>query len=298
MGQKVSIIIRTYNEEYFLDEVLRKVHSQLKDDLDLEVIIVDSGSTDRTLVIAKSHDCKIVKIDKTIFSFGLSLNVGCDAATGDYLVFLSGHCVPVDDFWLISLVQPLIEGKSIYTYGRQCGGKKTKFSENLLFEKFYPKHSLIPQEGYFCNNANAALQKSIWKKYRFDESLTGLEDMHLAKRLFQGGASIGYVAEASVFHFHDETWRTVLRRYEREAIALREIMPEIHITFRDFLRYWISGVLLDSGVALQQNILLEKWDEIILFRFMQFWGSYRGNHDHRQLSRQMKEFYFYPSTQS
>jgi hypothetical protein len=86
----------------------------------------------------------------------------------------------------------------------------------------------------------------------------------------------------------------VKRRYEREAIALQEIMPEVHINFGDFLRYFISAVLLDAGSALQQKNLSSKLGEIFMFRLMQFWGSYRGNHEHRKISAQMKEMYFYP----
>ncbi|MFM6350424.1 MAG: glycosyltransferase family 2 protein, partial [Dolichospermum sp.] len=166
--------------------------------------------------------------------------------------------------------------------------------ENQLFDKFFPKDSQIPQKSFFCNNANSAILKSVWKKYKFDESLTGLEDMYLGKQVVAAGGLIGYVAEAPVYHYHDESWSVVKRRYEREAIALQEIMPEVQINLGDFLRYFISAVLLDAGSALQQKKLSSKLGEIFMFRLMQFWGSYRGNHEHRKISAQMKEMYFYP----
>ena len=70
------------------------------------------------------------------------------------------------------------------------------------------------------------LSKSVWEKHKFDENLTGCEDMELAKRLCADGGKIGYVAEASVFHIHDETWRQVKTRYEREAVALQKLCPK------------------------------------------------------------------------
>lgn len=294
MSLLASIIIRTYNEQRYLEELLQAIYSQYVDDLNYEIIIVDSGSTDKTLEIADNLACRIVHIKKSEFSFGRSLNIGCAAAEGDYLVFISGHCVPTDRFWLKNLVTPLISGDVVLSYGRQIGGETTKFSEHLLFEKFYPNISQIPQNGYFCNNANLALLKNIWKLYPFNESLTGLEDMYLSKHLVAERMPIGYVASAAVYHHHDEPWHVVKRRYEREAIALQEIMPEVHISFRDFLRYFLSGVLLDSVNALQKKIFFQKTGEIFIFRLMQFWGSYCGNHEHRQLSNRMKEIYFYP----
>lgn len=290
----VSIVIRTYNEQKYLPELLNAISRQLTDDISVEILIVDSGSTDDTLDIAKSFNCKIVNIEKSMFSFGRSLNWGCRAASGEYLVFISGHCIPTDEFWLINLVTPLIESEVCFVYGKQVGGETTKFSEEILFQKFYPEESKVPQAGFFCNNANSALLKDVWEKFPFDESLTGLEDMHLAKQLVSQGYKVGYIASASVLHHHDEPWSTVKRRYEREAIALREIMPEVHLSISDFVRYWFSGVLLDSSIALEQKKLFSKLKEIVLFRLMQFWGSYRGNHEHRQISHKMKESYFYP----
>ena len=294
MSLTASIVIRTYNEQRYLEKLLEAIQKQVVDDLVYEVIIVDSGSSDKTLEIAHKFDCKILHIKKSEFSFGRSLNIGCAAATGDYLLFISGHCVPINEFWLISLVKPLIAQNIDITYGRQLGGETTKFSEHQLLSKFFPKDSQIPQQSFFCNNANLAVLKKVWKLYKFDEALTGLEDMYLGKQVVAAGGAIGYVAEAAVYHYHDESWNIVKRRYEREAIALQEIMPEVHINFGDFLRYFISAVLLDAGSALQQKKLSSKFGEIFMFRLMQFWGSYRGNHQHRKISAQMKEIYFYP----
>ena len=290
----VSVIIRTYNEGKHLGDLLDAVKAQHIDSMPLETVVVDSGSTDTTLDIARRHACNIVHINKDEFTFGRSLNRGCEVATGDYVVFVSGHCVPENGQWLRSLVAPLVDGTAAYAYGRQIGGNGSRFSETQLFAKFFPPISKIPQDGFFCNNANAALRKDVWLKNRFNEELTGLEDMELAKRLAQQNRKIAYVAEANVFHLHDESWHKVRTRYEREAIALQNVMPQVHVTFLDFLRYFASGVLLDMGAALQEKKLGSVAGEILMFRLMQFWGTYRGNHEHRKLSKEMKEEYFYP----
>jgi rhamnosyltransferase len=290
----ISIIIRTYNEEKYLSELLAGINRQNVGDLTKEVILVDSGSIDNTVQIATSFGCKIEHIKKEEFSFGRSLNIGCKVANGEILVFISGHCFPVNDYWLINLVQPMLDGEVALTYGRQLGVSTSRFSEQQIFSKYFPVTSSIPQQNFFCNNANAAVLKEVWQRYQFDEELTGLEDMHLGQRIMKDGWMLGYVSDAEIFHVHDESWNKIKNRFEREAIALQRIMPEVHVTFGDFLRYFLSSVWFDFGKALKQNVLRKKAYEIISYRLAQYWGTYQGNHSHRKLSNKLKEQYFFP----
>lgn len=289
-----SIIIRTYNEERYLNELLQAIANQANRIVKYEVVIVDSGSTDATLEIAKRHKCRITNINKEEFTFGRSLNIGCEFALGDIFVFVSGHCIPSTTNWLDELCKPIIENAIHYSYGKQLGRDTTKYSEDRHFEKWFPSYSKIPQDGFFCNNANAAICRKVWERFKFDEQLTGLEDMFLAKQMVDAGLHIGYVADAPVFHIHDETWRQVKIRYEREAYALKSIMPQVHFSFSDFVRYFVSGVLADSASAIRDKVFLSKIYEICIFRFCHYWGTYRGNHELRKLSVKMKKQYFYP----
>lgn len=291
----VSIVIRTYNEARWLGEALAACSRQDSTDFKFEIVVVDSGSTDDTLAIAEKYGARVTHIKKADFTFGRSLNIGCDFAVGKFLVFISGHCIPVGDQWLTNLVRPLQEGVVSYTYGKQQGRSGvTKFSEEQLFKKYFPDRSALPQEGFFCNNANSALPKAIWEKYGFDEAVTGLEDMVLAKSLVDAGHKIGYIADAPVIHLHDESWSKVKIRYEREAVALQDILPEVHISFRDFIRYTAAGVMFDWSEALSQRVFWKEAGNIFMFRLMQYWGAYKGNNDHRRLSQARKDRYFYP----
>ena len=76
MHIKDSIIIRTFNEAKHLGRVLQKIDRQHGRDDDREVLVVDSGSTDDTLAIAKSHGARVLHIPRAEFSFGRSLNRG------------------------------------------------------------------------------------------------------------------------------------------------------------------------------------------------------------------------------
>lgn len=287
-----SLVVRTYNEERYLDKVLaaaRKHGSLLT-----EIVVVDSGSTDATLEIAKMHGAKIVSIEKADFSFGRSLNLGCAAARGEVVVFLSGHCIPSGTAWLDSLLRPFSDPHVAAVYGRQIGGEGTKFSEERVFEKYYPLAG--PSQGpAFCNNANAALRRSVWNRFKFDEQLTGLEDIALGKKLTEAGFRIAYAPEASVMHLHHESWAQVRRRYEREAIALRHINPGLHLSLAEAGACFVSACFFDLCAAMRTRGGMTRLPEIVLYRLHQFAGSWRGSRAHRELGAREKITYFFPA---
>ena len=64
----ISVVIRTLNEETYLGDLLSSIRSQrLPDEWSVEVVVVDSGSTDATLDIAKSHECRLTHISQEDF---------------------------------------------------------------------------------------------------------------------------------------------------------------------------------------------------------------------------------------
>ncbi|MBI1392439.1 MAG: glycosyltransferase [Alphaproteobacteria bacterium] len=292
--ETVSIIFRALNEEKWFGQALAACREQEIADADVEIILVDSGSTDRTVEIAEAAGARIVHIKKHDFTFGRSLNYGCEAAAGDYLVFISAHCIPAHRHWLANLIRPLREGLVDYSYGRQLGHEVTKFSERQIFAQYFPAFDKLPQADFFANNANAAIARELWEKHRFDETVTGLEDMVLAKAIVRDGGRIGYVADAPVYHIHEETLRQTRRRYYREALTLREIMPEVQLHFGDFVRYTTAAILHDFSEALSERKLLSVAGEVVSFRLMQYWGAWKGHTENRVLSHAQKESYYYP----
>ncbi|MFN4156372.1 MAG: glycosyltransferase family 2 protein [Paracoccaceae bacterium] len=291
---RASIVIRTLNEARHLDDLLSMIARQQTLGLDVETVLIDSGSTDRTVEIATAHAARVTTISKAEFSFGRSLNRGCAFATGDILVFISGHCVPVSEHWLQHLCRPLLDGTASYSYGRQIGDDDSNYSERRIFAKYFPETSSVPQQGFFCNNANSAILRSVWEAWPFDEDLTGLEDMDLGKRLVAAGHKLGYVAEAAVFHHHQESWSQVRRRFEREALALRSIMPEVQLSRLDVLRFVLASTWGDWKAAARNGIASTSRLDMLRYRWNQFTGSFKGNHEHRLLSHDAKERFFYP----
>ncbi len=292
----ISIIIRTLNESKYLPKLLESINNQ-EIIYKKEVILIDSGSTDETLLIAKHYKCRILHILREEFSFGRSLNKGCEKAKGKVLVFISGHCIPFDKYWLDRLVKPIFEKKVEYTYGKQIGGLETFISEKKIFEKYFPEITRIPQNGFYCNNANSALLTKTWARYKFDEELTGLEDMFFCKKLVRDGGKVGYVADACTYHLHHENHKQIKKRFEREAYALQKIYPNLVIRKRDFLRYFLRGTYDDMKYALLKNQFnLNSLRSIIIYRFFQYLGSYKGNNIKDPINDKIKDSFFYPSS--
>ncbi|MBE0577392.1 MAG: glycosyltransferase family 2 protein [Desulfuromonadales bacterium] len=290
---KISIIIRCYNEEEHIGRLLSGVLQQTEKDS--EIIVVDSGSTDATLAIASRYPVKIISIKKDDFSFGYSLNVGCEASIGKFLVIVSAHVYPVHHDWLEKLLQPFENDRIGLVYGKQRGNDTTKYSEQKVFAKWFPDQSNCNQGNPFCNNANTAVRKDLWERFRYDESLTGLEDLAFAKQLLGAGYKVAYQAESEVIHVHNETWKSLFNRYRREAIALKEILPQERFGLFDFYHMYTKNVFGDCFLAMKEGVFWRNARSILVFRLMQFWGTYRGYTQHGTISRQLKEKFYYPS---
>jgi glycosyltransferase involved in cell wall biosynthesis len=293
---RASLVIRCYNEAEHLGKLLHGLEEQTVQDF--EIILVDSGSTDGTVEIAESFGVdEIVYIDPENFSFGRALNYGCEAAEGTYCVIASAHVYPRRDDWLERLLEKFREDVAL-VYGKQRGNNVTTFSENQIFERWFPEHDIDRQSHPFCNNANAAIRRGLWEKYPYDETLTGLEDIEWAKRVQKDCYSISYAAEAEIVHIHDETARQVFNRYQREAYAHRQIMPSQTFSLFDFLRLSVANIVSDSQTAWTEDVLLSNLLEIPKFRLLQFWGTYRGFARGGPISDRLWQRFYYPDRDS
>jgi rhamnosyltransferase len=286
-----SIVIRAYNEGEHIGRLLEGIrHQTLKD---VEIILVDSGSTDETVSVAGSFGARIVHIRPEEFTFGRSLNLGVRAATREFVVIASAHVYPVYPDWLESLLRPFEDDNVALTYGKQRGPDFAKFSEGQIFHQWYPDVSNPKQTTAFCNNANAAIRKGLWTQNPYDETLTGLEDLAWAKWAAEQGYSIAYVAEAEIIHVHDETPRGVFNRYRREAMAFKHIHSESHFNLYDFFRLTAMNILSDLWHAARERLLWKNIASIFWFRFMQFHGTRMGYRDSSLVTPQLRETFYY-----
>jgi glycosyltransferase involved in cell wall biosynthesis len=292
---EASVVIRCYNEA----DHIGKLFSELKRQSfrDFETIVVDSGSDDGTIEIVQGEDVVLAHIEKEEFSFGRSLNIGCRKARGEFLIFISAHCYPEHEDWLMNLLSGFQDEKVAVVYGKQRGVPGSHLSEQQIFKRWFPDVSLPRQDGPFSNNANAAIRRSLWEVYPYDETLTGLEDVAWAQQVMRDGWWVSYRADAGVIHVHDETPGQIRNRYRREAITFQKVFPGEHFNAWDFLRLATRNVVADVRAARQSD---EGWGSalpILRFRLSQFAGTYQGFHQRRPPSSDLKRRFYYPEEQ-
>src|SRR5688572_665044 len=132
-----SVVIRAYNEEKFIGRLLEGIKHQTVGDV--EIILVDSGSTDETVSIAEGFGARVVRIASDEFTFGRSLNFGVRAATRELVVIASAHVYPIYPDWLETLLRPFEDDRVALVYGKQRGGPGSRFSEQQIFHQWFPE---------------------------------------------------------------------------------------------------------------------------------------------------------------
>jgi rhamnosyltransferase len=290
-----SVVIRAYNEEKHIGRLLEGIRRQTVSEV--EVILVDSGSTDSTAAIAEQHGARVVHIPPEEFTFGRSLNMGLAVTNSELVAIASGHVYPVYPDWLERLFEPFIDPEIALTYGKQRGDENTKFAEKQIFARWFPGESVLRQSHPFCNNANAAIRRSLWELHPYDETLTGLEDLDWAKWALAEGHAISYTSSAEVIHIHEESPAAVRGRYQREAMAFKHLYPEAHFSMYDFVHMTLANIASDLWHAGRERLFWMNVVSIFWFRIMQFWGTYQGYHRSLEWNWQLRQAFYYPHAQ-
>ncbi len=292
MKPDCTIIIRAFNEEKHIGKLYEGIFQQnLKN---LQVILVDSGSSDHTVDITKEFPVEIIHIPPKEFTFGHSINKGMESARAEKVVFASAHVYPVYPDWLERLLEPFSDERVALSYGKQRGMPETRFSEQMIFSHWFPDQSNFNQNHPFCNNANAAIRRQLWEKHPYNETLPGLEDLEWSRWAMEQSYRIAYVAEAEIVHIHNETWYGIRNRYQREGMAFHLIYPQEKFGIFNFWHALVTNVISDWKIAEKQKKLKKVWREIVAFRWNQFLGTYRGYNQSGPLTWQLKQTFYYP----
>ncbi len=216
-----SILIATRNGAEEIGSCLDAVYSQTGVGR-FEVVVVDSGSTDGTLEIARRYPACIHEIRPEEFHHAKTRNYLAELARGELLVFLSQDAVPACDEWLRALAENFRDPQVGAAYGRQLPKPGSGAERLSTFAALYGEKRIVkePQDGrelghayYHFSDANSAIRKVCWQATRFPEDLRVFEDVAIAKRILDSGWRIIYEPNAPVYHSHEFSTGTLFRRY-------------------------------------------------------------------------------------
>lgn len=219
----VSVIIPTRNAESSLPALLQQLQQQHFCG-GLEIIIIDSASTDHTIAIARQFGVRVLEISVAEFDHGATRTMAAKQAAGDIVVLFTQDAVPQDEHCLDNLLRPLYENESIaVSYGRQLARPDASLFGRHLRMFNYGDTSCVRQlddrlklglKTVFVSNSCAAYRKKALSlvDYFGRDHLFG-EDACAVGRLLLKGYRIAYVAEARVYHSHNYSMLQEFRRY-------------------------------------------------------------------------------------
>jgi rhamnosyltransferase len=233
----LSVVVRAKNEAAGIGRTLEILAGQTIADRS-EVIVVDSGSSDSTVAIARSSGARIVEIPARDFTYGGALNTGCAQARGEFVVALSAHAYPYDETWLERLAAVFEDPRVACACGYETGPDGGPLEAAVLQDA---DHALTHQRfGY--SNAAGAFRAELWRERPFREDLPGTEDKEWSLYWLRQGWLCLVDPALAVDHTHGgESIPLTYRRAYREYAGLAMYADVAPYRIGDLGREWWRG---------------------------------------------------------
>ena len=258
--KKVSILLLTRSrpdhslvqQTAELVELLKRVRQQ-ETDFPMEVVAVDSGSSNSTVALLKERTDKLLQIPPEAFNHGLTRNLGLAHCSGELVALLVQDALPASNCWLAELVAPLAADEGVAgSWARQLPRPDASPITRLYMERGINTSDigresflgatqefdqLPPWEQYLqcsLDNVCSCVRRSVWQRHPFVETAFA-EDLIWAKEVLLGGHKLVYAAKAEVIHSHDrsagyELRRTYLAHQQlRRLFQLRAVPSALHL---------------------------------------------------------------------
>lgn len=232
---KISVLIPTYNGSKEIINLITKLFTQeIEKTQELEVIIVDSSSTDGTVELVNSvfDNVKVEVIPNHMFDHGGTRNYLATKASGDYLLFMTQDAVPKDENLIKNLILPLRNEDVVISYARQIPKKDANFLEAITRSFNYPEKTIVKSKDdldklgiktFFNSNVCSMYKKEVFTKYGgFPEKIILNEDMILSSKVILDGKKVSYSAKAEVLHSHNYNLKQQFKRYFDIGMAFEE----------------------------------------------------------------------------
>jgi rhamnosyltransferase len=221
---RIVVICPTYNAGHRWSEWCRVINSQI---LDFKTVIIDSGSRDDTILLAKNSGFDVIQIPNKDFNHAGTRNQAIEYAVNKYVpelvVLLTQDSLLSSSEVLERLIVPFEDSNVVAVYGRQLPhADANPLAEHArLFnygENSYVRNKAsIPFYGLktaFISNSCAVYRIDTFNEFGgFPDGLILGEDTCLAAKFILGGYSIGYASDAIVYHSHNYTLYEEFKRY-------------------------------------------------------------------------------------
>lgn len=223
----ISVVIPVKNGGADLPRCLAAIAEQTGAE-DVDVVVVDSGSTDGSAELARSYGARVHEIPAEEFGHGRTRNLGASLAGGDVLVFTSQDAYAADEHWLARLVEPLVREQVAGAYGRQLPHADATPPERYFLDFLYGPESRTQRlegagepsfEQTLFSNVNSAMRRATWEEFPFADDLIMSEDQEWSRRVLHAGYELAYVADAPVHHSHRYSVADAFRRFFDSGVS-------------------------------------------------------------------------------
>ncbi|KAB7668455.1 glycosyltransferase family 2 protein [Bacillus sp. B1-b2] len=232
---KVSVLIPTYNAGTDIIDLLRAIYNQkLKQQNELEVIIIDSSSTDHTVETVKTKfpKTKVIVIPNKEFDHGGTRNALYTLSTGELLLYMTQDAIPADEYLIENLISSFEDEKVMISFARQLPKSDAAPLEVFARNFNYPSVSILKSKEkikelgiktFFNSNVCSMYRRSLFTKFKgFREKIILNEDMILASEAILNDYYVYYNAEAKVYHSHNYNLKQQSKRYFDIGMAFQE----------------------------------------------------------------------------
>jgi len=244
LAPHVSVIVRTRNEERTVERALSALLYQT---VVPEIIVVDSGSEDRTVKIARSLCDRVIEISPAEFTYGRALNIGARAATASIHFALSAHCFPERADWVERSLAHYQRSDVAATNGIDAFADRSPVREPFFQNAAHARSN--PFWG-FSNHASS-WRADVWMEFPFDEDIDYAEDREWSWRVLDAGWVI--VFDPALWVDRSHAWRggaVDLYNRQRSATAALGTFAELPpYGVQDCVREWWSGFPRDRDAA-------------------------------------------------
>ncbi|MEA2264525.1 MAG: hypothetical protein QOE27_108 [Solirubrobacteraceae bacterium] len=224
----VSVVVPVRDGERYLEELLDAVAGQGED---LEVLVIDSGSRDRSREIARTAGVEVLEIAPEDFGHGRTRNLGAERSGGELICFLTQDATPQPG-WVAAYRHAFALADGVgAAYGPHLPRPDTSpmiARELVEFFATFGTEPTVQRAGgpTFLSNVNACYRRACWEELRFRD-VAYSEDQAFGVDMLEAGWAKVYHPGAAVLHAHDYGPTEFMRRYFDEYRGLREAIGHV-----------------------------------------------------------------------